>query len=426
MKIRILMLVILMWGSHGVKAQGNAGVNFENKLSWTQILEKAKIENKHIFLDFYTTWCGPCKQMTKEVFPLSQVGAFFNKSFINVAIQMDLTKKDNAYVKSWYKDAERLGKTYNISSYPTYIVLDADGKLVHTIKGANFNVDSFLGNVKLALDPKTQYSGMQTRYNNGQRDSTFLLQLVRTAQRSRDFESINGYITAYLAIDTNWTKKENLVFITQVTRSSKDKTYHFLLSHQDLIDAAVGENTSRNIIKTIVSDEIVLPIIRKDGKKIVTQGGMILMSGEPVKNVDWSQVKGKLDSDYPDLSEEIIADAKPQYYRSLGDWEKYSESVTSYASNQRWLNLTQLANYTTQLLYECDDAQHYKSAIKWCEIIMDGEDMSKKPWTLKNYSTLLYKTGQKDLAIKSMEKYIKYVDNDENAINELKEMRESK
>ena len=39
-----------------------------------QASAKAKAENKLIFIDCYTQWCGPCKKMSKEVFPQASVG----------------------------------------------------------------------------------------------------------------------------------------------------------------------------------------------------------------------------------------------------------------------------------------------------------------------------------------------------------------
>ena len=44
------------------------GINFE-KLTLEEALIKAKTENKYVFVDCYTTWCGPCKRMTEFVFP---------------------------------------------------------------------------------------------------------------------------------------------------------------------------------------------------------------------------------------------------------------------------------------------------------------------------------------------------------------------
>jgi thiol:disulfide interchange protein len=43
------------------------GIRFEHGLSWAQVKEKAKAENKYIFMDCYATWCGPCKAMDKNV-----------------------------------------------------------------------------------------------------------------------------------------------------------------------------------------------------------------------------------------------------------------------------------------------------------------------------------------------------------------------
>ena len=50
--------------------------------TWDEALEKAKEENKLIFLDAYASWCGPCKRMSKSVFTDEKVGEFFNANFI--------------------------------------------------------------------------------------------------------------------------------------------------------------------------------------------------------------------------------------------------------------------------------------------------------------------------------------------------------
>jgi len=41
------------------------GIQFIKSSSWEQVLQKAKAENKIIFIDCYTTWCAPCKAMEK-------------------------------------------------------------------------------------------------------------------------------------------------------------------------------------------------------------------------------------------------------------------------------------------------------------------------------------------------------------------------
>ena len=41
------------------------------------MLDQAKKENKLVFVDCYTTWCGPCKWMEANVFPEAKAGSLF-------------------------------------------------------------------------------------------------------------------------------------------------------------------------------------------------------------------------------------------------------------------------------------------------------------------------------------------------------------
>src|SRR5579864_9669023 len=65
------------------------GMHFEEGMSWQQVLAKAKKENKYIFVDCYTTWCGPCKYMSKEIFPLKETGDAVNPHYICIGIQIE-------------------------------------------------------------------------------------------------------------------------------------------------------------------------------------------------------------------------------------------------------------------------------------------------------------------------------------------------
>ncbi|MGV3600335.1 MAG: thioredoxin family protein [Dyadobacter fermentans] len=98
------------------------GIQF-TEAKWAEILKQAKKENKLIFLDAYTTWCGPCKLLQKNVFTRDDVAATFNGNFINVKIDMESG------------EGPALTKKYPIEGYPTLFFINSKGKVVKQLLG---------------------------------------------------------------------------------------------------------------------------------------------------------------------------------------------------------------------------------------------------------------------------------------------------
>ena len=96
---------------------GNHGIQFIES-DWNRALREAKKQRKLIFLDAYASWCGPCKSLKKNTFPDPEVGDFFNKNFINVAVDMEKG------------DGPALSQMYQVDAYPTLIITDATGKML--------------------------------------------------------------------------------------------------------------------------------------------------------------------------------------------------------------------------------------------------------------------------------------------------------
>ena len=58
--------------------------------------EKAQKENKSLFLDFYTSWCGYCKKMDRSTFVNSSVVNTMNANY--VALKLILIQSDNRLI----------------------------------------------------------------------------------------------------------------------------------------------------------------------------------------------------------------------------------------------------------------------------------------------------------------------------------------
>ena len=82
-KIGFLLTLAALIAGTACRAQNGDGIAFEDStVTFADACAKAKAEGKMIFIDCYTSWCGPCKRMAREIFPQKVVGDFFNKTFV--------------------------------------------------------------------------------------------------------------------------------------------------------------------------------------------------------------------------------------------------------------------------------------------------------------------------------------------------------
>jgi len=91
--------------------------------TWQQALDKAKEENKPVFVDAYTTWCGPCKYMASKVFTVDSVGEYFNENFINYKFDMEKG------------EGPSFANKYRVTAYPTLLYINAEAKVIHRVMG---------------------------------------------------------------------------------------------------------------------------------------------------------------------------------------------------------------------------------------------------------------------------------------------------
>lgn len=135
---------------------------------WQNVLMQAKAQKKLIFVDIYTTWCGPCKEMDKKTFTESSVGDKFNARFINYKV-----------------DAEKgfgitLAKRYNVTSYPTCLFVDPSENLIYKQEGL-LRAPDLVKEADMVLNNQANAKPLYTLdklYENGRRDTEFLNEYI--------------------------------------------------------------------------------------------------------------------------------------------------------------------------------------------------------------------------------------------------------
>lgn len=396
----LLITFILCTGTINAQTQG---IKFEKGLSWAQLIQKAKKENKYIFIDTYTTWCKPCRYMAQEIFTQSLVGNFFNKNFISVAVQIDHTKKDNSEVKRWYNDAALIAKTYNIRSYPTYLFFNPQGELVHTIYSGSSTAKEFLDGVRPVLDTATQYSYLKKKFDVGDRSPRLLLTLIKATQQTRDNQFLPIVTNAYLATQKDLLTDDNIKLAVLATKSSTDPGFDIIKNNIAKVDTVTGKGAAEEIIKTIAFDEVVLPRIRKGGKKLDYGGGMIVYEGSVIDSVDWNDIKMQLDQRYPQLGDKLLIASKPVYYGWLGKWPEFTNAVEAYIT--AWNDVPDLTinGYAMNVFKNCTDTTCLNAALGWSEKTLKTSDKDYRMWYTQTHAGLLYKLGRKIEAIAEMQ-----------------------
>ena len=125
-------------------------------ISLDEAAKAAKAEGKLIFIDVYTSWCGPCKMMANKTFPQKLVGDYMNKTF--VCVKFDAEKGEGVDV----------AKLFDVKAYPTFIVATADKTELNRVLGY-YEGPKFVEKLQQCVNPENSPAILRKRYADGER-----------------------------------------------------------------------------------------------------------------------------------------------------------------------------------------------------------------------------------------------------------------
>ena len=440
------MVMFLSLLASPTEAQTNKGIKWTSGLTWEQVKQKAKSENKYIFLDCYTTWCGPCKMMDMQVYPNDSVGNYFNDRFISLKVQMDKTKKDDEEVQKWYATAEAMIADYKIEGYPSFVFLSPEGVLVHKDIGFKTS-DSLVAIARIATIPGrvyddgyAEYDRLLEEYNKGNKNHNKYPFMINMALKHSDQQTAVKLLkeltdSVSLLPPKERYKKEIIQLWSLFTLRTDRPVFSFFYNDGKLIDEVMNQKGfSESIVDKSIQGTIVTPFLMEQAKGSgVVMSGMYI-SGPGLKTdsseADWKQLEKMLCEKFNgDVTRRNLLSAKVEWYKRHQNYPaavKYAlERLNNFTPDLRSpVEVLNINNDAFTAFIHSTDQKLLLGYIKWMEKLVKA--YPERYTAIDTYANLLYKAGKKKEAIRWQEKAVKMAPGDAVISKALEDMRAGK
>ncbi|MBD0830627.1 thioredoxin family protein [Aestuariibaculum sediminum] len=399
------------------------GITFE-KGSFNQALEKAKKENKLLFVDGYAVWCGPCKRMEKEVFTDERIASLVNENMIS--FKLDVERGEGPKLKSKYR----------INTLPGFVFLNGEGEVIYRLT-SSMEADEFLEEVKKALEFKN--------------DPNSLGRLAELYETNKDDETfVRRYLDKLIATkSTNYVEvlEQYLSIQTTMEVSSKDMVM-FLADHMDqIVVGGLADNIIDNNIKTTEWKKYVRKDIREKylrlPKNIIKQTTEYAIRTKDTTKLELALYDAKNSGLIRDLTEQrerlythyFLQTSQGDRYKALvyDDIVNVINSIDKENLRDGYLELKErresgdlmakstihhATKYSGQILsmvkpYSkfAETPEEQAEVLEWVEVAnyIKPDDA----FIVSDYADILYRFGQKEEALKVKERAVKLAEKEE-------------
>jgi len=320
----------------------NREIEFK-EASWKDQLAMAKKENKLIFFDAYTSWCGPCKMMAKDVFTKDSVADMFNQSFINV--KYDMEKGEGVALKD----------KYEVHAYPTYLFINGDGEVVHKIVGS-MSPSDFMKEAGNALNPENTLSALANKFEAGDHSEAAAIAYMEALDKAYDPDKMGDVSKIYFdgLAKPSLMEEHNWNLVLKYLNDPSSQAFAYLYANKaglekkygtDIADQYFQETFQMSVysIKSAYAAKHEL----KEAKEKIAAIRKLLAGGNMYSKPILTQL-------------EITEDA------GSDQWDKYSAKVDQVWNDPDFARKSSFViDAANDLVTAAAPAKYYDNALKW-------------------------------------------------------------
>jgi thiol-disulfide isomerase/thioredoxin len=360
MKLQILTLSLIFTAS--ISFAQNRTVHFEST-PFSEIKAKAKKENKLIFVDAFTTWCGPCKWMAANIFTNDTVADYYNARFINAQIDMEKG------------EGPGYAALYEVFCYPNLLFIDGDGMVVHRGAGAS-DAQSFIQLATDALNPEKCFSKFRKEYESGNTDATFIIQYLDVI--SRTCLPFNDIVTNYFNSvgDEGMTSRANWNMILNYSSDYRAREFVYLLKNIEAFNKLYSADTVGSKIKDV----------------LITSGYNIINNPESDDD-EYLSYKNEISNLGFSGIEEVLFHLDMSYFYRKQNFKKFVELAVENA-DKYYKDIASLNRISWVIFENSDDVAALQKAESWMKKGL--EESQSQEWAFHDtYASLLFKLNKK-------------------------------
>ncbi len=142
---------------------GESAPSFKAQLMDGSQFDLAELRGSYVLLDFWGSWCGPCRRENPKIVELQQ--AFANEKFVDAdgftVISIAIETNENSWKRAIEKDnlnwkhhivqldrfKSEIAMTYGVKEIPTKYLLDPEGNIISVNESAA-SISAFLESKK--------------------------------------------------------------------------------------------------------------------------------------------------------------------------------------------------------------------------------------------------------------------------------------